>query len=358
MIEIRHLKLIDTIAEVGTLKKAAEKLFLTQSALSHQLKEIESRLQTQLFHRVHNQLVFTDSGKALLEASKDILERLDKVQDSIREINQDQLKSYIHGYSQEESTRLNDQAASIAELLHWDSKWPKGSVILEAGCGVGAQTRIIAKNNADSVFVSVDISSMSLEKAKHATKDEQLSNVEFVLADILDLPFQDGHFDHIFVCFVLEHLEHPIKAIKELYRVLKPNGTLMMIEGDHGSTYFYPDSLEAQKAVQAQVTLQRQQGGNANIGRELYPILKTSGFDTISVSPRQVYVDDTKISLKEGFIRNTFTAMIKGVSEDIIAHKIMSKDEIEKGIDDLYTTAKEGGVFCYTFFKAMATKTS
>jgi len=56
-IEIRHLKLIDTIGEVGTLKDAAERLFLTPSALSHQLKELESRLETKIFYRVKNKLL-------------------------------------------------------------------------------------------------------------------------------------------------------------------------------------------------------------------------------------------------------------------------------------------------------------
>ena len=49
MIEIRHLKLLDAVAETGSLKNAAEKLFLSQSALSHQLRELESYLETPVF---------------------------------------------------------------------------------------------------------------------------------------------------------------------------------------------------------------------------------------------------------------------------------------------------------------------
>ncbi len=355
-IEIRHLKLIDTVAEVGTLKNAAEKLFLTQSALSHQLKELESRLGTQIFYRVNNQLVFTTSGKELRDASKEILERLKQAESTIQEIGQDHMKDYIHGYSQEETTRLNDQANSIAELLHWDSKWKEGSLILEAGCGVGAQTKIIAKNNIDSTFVSVDLSIASLEKAEVSIKEHDIKNVEFKVADLLNLPFKDNHFDHIFVCFVLEHISQPKEAIQELKRVLKPGGTLMIIEGDHGSAYFYPNSLSAQKVIQAQVTLQEQKGGNANIGRALYPLLFDSGFKNINISPRQVYVDDSKPELLDGFIKNTFTAMVKRIAEEALAKKIISKEEMNRGINDLYKTAKGGGTFCYTFFKGIAIK--
>ena len=83
----------------------------------------------------------------------------------------------------------------------------------------------------------------------------------------------------------------------------------MVIEGDHGSTYFHPDSLAAKRAVQCQVTLQQQNGGDANIGRKLYPLLEKAGFESIQVSPRQIYVDDSKPNLVEGFTKNTFTAI-------------------------------------------------
>ncbi len=59
-------------------------------------------------------------------------------------------------------------------------------------------------------------------------------------------------------------------------------------------------------------------GGNSNIGRELYPLLKTTEFSDIVVSPRMIYVDASKPKLVEGFIKNTFTAMIKGIGEKAI----------------------------------------
>ena len=356
MIEIRHLKLIQAVAEVGTLKRAAEKLFVSQSALSHQLRELESRLGTPVFYRVNNQLLFTPAGKELLDASREILERLHLAESTIQQVEQESTSSYVHGYSQEEFTRLSDQANSIAELLHWDTDWPKGALILEAGCGIGAQTKILAPKNPECSFVSVDLSASSLAKAKAMALEQNISNVVFEVADILQLPYPDDHFDHIYVCFILEHLSSPSEALRELKRVLKPKGTVTVIEGDHGSTYFYPDSAAAHQAIQAQVTLQQQKGGDANIGRRLYPMLTDAGYTSVRVSPRQVYVDDSKPALVDGFIKNTFTAMIRGVAEDAVAHKIISQKAIREGIEALLQTARGGGTFCYTFFKAVATK--
>jgi hypothetical protein len=84
-----------------------------------------------------------------------------------------------------------------------------------------------------------------------------------------------------------------------------------VIEGDHGSTFFYPDSEYARRAVHCQVELQARAGGNALIGRELYLLLRKAGFGGVHVSPRMVYVDASKPGLVEGFTRKTFTAMQK-----------------------------------------------
>jgi len=266
------------------------------------------------------------------------------------------MNKYVHGYSAKEATRLNDQADSLANLIHHDSIWETGSLILEAGCGVGAQTKTVAAQNLKSKFISIDISKESIAEAKQLIHSKGIKNVEFQVADIFDLPFEEEYFDHIFLCFVLEHLANPQEALEQLKKKLKPNGTITLIEGDHGSTYFHPNSEFANKAIQCQVELQRRKGGDANIGRKLYPILESAGFEEIKVSPRQVYVDDSNPRWVEGFTKNTFTAMIEGIKAEVISNGLMTKESFEKGIQDLYRTAKGGGTFCYTFFKGIGIK--
>jgi ubiquinone/menaquinone biosynthesis C-methylase UbiE len=175
-------------------------------------------------------------------------------------------------------------------------------------------------------------------------------------ADIFKLPYEPDSFDHIFVCFVLEHLARPVEALLNLTNYLRQGGTITVIEGDHGSVYFYPDSEAAHRAIQCQVELQRRAGGNAMIGRELYPLLRSAGYGTVRVSPRMVYVDSSKPELVEGFTKKTFTAMVEGVRRSAIDSGIVEEDIFEKGIRDLYRTAQQDGVFCYTFFKAVANK--
>jgi SAM-dependent methyltransferase len=266
--------------------------------------------------------------------------------------------AYVHGYGSRESLRLQDQASTLVELLHSDTVYPAGHTVLEAGCGVGAQTVTLARNSPKSHFTSIDLSEVSLTKAEKAVRAARLRNVTFEQADLFDLPFTPRSFDHVFVCFVLEHLVQPAKALGALKRVLKPGGTITVIEGDHGSAYFYPDSEYARRAVRCQVELQARAGGNALIGRELYPLLRKAGFRDVHVSPRMVYADASKPGLVDGFTRKTFTAMIEGVRKPSISSGLMKAADFDRGIADLYRTAEADGVFCYTFFKAVGIKPS
>ena len=265
-------------------------------------------------------------------------------------------KHYVHGYSEREQIRLHDQANTLDELLHGDTRYPAGSHVLEAGCGSGAQTIILTRNNPETRFTSVDISAESLVHAKALVDEAGLTNVEFRRADIFDLPFEDESFDHVFLCFVLEHLPNPVEALHRLKAVLKNRGTLTVIEGDHGSTYFHPRSDAASRAIQCQVDIQARLGGNALIGRELYPLVRSAGFEDVRVSPRMVYVDDSRPEWVEGFTRNTFSAMIEGVGPRAVEMGLIDPDTFRKGVADLHATTEGGGVFVYTFFKAVALK--
>ena len=132
----------------------------------------------------------------------------------LREMN------YVHGYHERESERLLDQAGSLVDLLHHDTAYPAGSRVLEAGCGVGAQTVTLAARSPQARFTSIDLSEETLEEARRRVSGSD--NVEFRQADIFDLPFEPGSFDHVFVCFVLEHLAEPVAALERLKAMLRP----------------------------------------------------------------------------------------------------------------------------------------
>ena len=69
-----------------------------------------------------------------------------------------------------------------------------------------------------------------------------------------------------------------------------------------------------------------------------------------------VYVDSSKPELVEGFTKKTFTEMIEGVRASALEAGIIDKSTFDKGIRGLYRATEADGVFCYTFFKAVAQK--
>jgi SAM-dependent methyltransferase len=261
--------------------------------------------------------------------------------------------AYVHGYDERANERLDDQARALLDLLHSDTAYPAGSLVLEAGCGVGAQTVTLAQRSPQAQFVSIDVEAESVAAAARRVRAAGVSNVELRREDIFDLPFQAASFDHVFVCFVLEHLAQPVAALEILKGLIRPGGTITVIEGDHGSTYFHPDSAAAHEAIQCQVELQRAAGGDSNIGRQVYPLLVEAGYEAVRVRPLVVYVDASRPELVDGFTRKTFTAMIEGVRDDAIAAGLTTPERFDEGIRDLYRTAEADGVFSYTFFKGV-----
>ncbi|MGD9097708.1 MAG: methyltransferase domain-containing protein [Desulfobacterales bacterium] len=260
---------------------------------------------------------------------------------------------YVHGYDAMESGRLADQARTLDELLHHDTCYPAGSRVLEAGCGTGAQTAILARRNPGAHITAVDIAADSLVAARQRLEAMDIADVAFRQADGARLPFAAHHFDHVFVCFVLEHLAHPESMLQELKRVLKPGGSLTVIEGDHGSFYCYPQTGAACRVVRCLIDLQAACGGDALIGRRLYPLLQQARFEEVRVDPRVVYVDPSRPAWEEGFSRQTFIAMVSGVEKAAIDGGLIDPADWRQGIEDLESTVGRG-TFHYTFFKAVA----
>jgi len=85
-LEVRHLKLVAAIAGEGSVTAAGRRLHLTQSALSHQLRDVEERLGAALFVRANKKMLLTRAGEALLAAARTVLVELESAEAEIRRI--------------------------------------------------------------------------------------------------------------------------------------------------------------------------------------------------------------------------------------------------------------------------------
>lgn len=86
-LEIRHLRLVAAIAETGSVTRAGNRLHLTQSALSHQLRDAEEQLGVALFERKNRQMALTAAGERLLQSARAVLEELERAEKEIQEGN-------------------------------------------------------------------------------------------------------------------------------------------------------------------------------------------------------------------------------------------------------------------------------
>lgn len=265
--------------------------------------------------------------------------------------------AYVHGYSQRETQRLYEQAEILEDIIHARTAFPPGAKILEAGCGVGAQTRLMVKRCPEAEFTCIDISEKSLASANLLKEQAEFNNVTFQQENIHNLSFADEIFDHIFICFVLEHLDDPVAALVELKRVLKHGGTITAIEGDHGSCFWHPETPESTEAWYGLIKAQRNIGHDPNIGRRLTPLLTKAGFEVQLCEPAWLYADRLTPSLRDGMVDHIIVPMVQSAEQQIIDENLVPKDSYQKGIADLsHVDEIEEGTFFYTWFRAIGKK--
>jgi ubiquinone/menaquinone biosynthesis C-methylase UbiE len=267
------------------------------------------------------------------------------------------MNKYVHGYSDQEMGRLRDQSLIIEELLHGDTSYPAGASVLEAGCGVGAQTAILTRRNPKAEFTSIDLSGKSIMEARKLVSNLNITKVRLLQANINNLPFADSSFDHVFICFVLEHLENPLTALIEIRRILKTGGTVTVIEGDHDSFIWQPETSESKKVWESLIKVQSGLGQDPLIGRKLYPLLTSAGFDILKVSPKSIYADGNYSQLKRLGLTKILIPMIESVKEQAIDLKLVDPQTWNNGIGCFRQASEsEDSTYFYTWFKALAMK--
>jgi ubiquinone/menaquinone biosynthesis C-methylase UbiE len=184
-----------------------------------------------------------------------------------------------------------------------------------------------------------------------------MQNVRFLQADVYDLPFSPGVFDCVFVCFILEHLRDPVAALLSLKSLLKSGGSIVAIEGDHGSCFWHPNTRESRQVWHAMIDAQFALGHNPLIGRELYPLLKRAGFEVKSVVPKWVYTDSANPALADGVLNKIIVPMVGTAMESVLKTKKLKRKTWEQGVRDLTRIGCDTeGTFFYTWFKGIAVK--
>ena len=185
----------------------------------------------------------------------------------------------FYGYDSNDvqATYSGRQAESVADFLL--PHLTPGMSLLDVGCGPGSITlglgAVVSPGNA----VGVDLEPGMIEQAKAMASEAEINNVEFQVANIYDLPFDDGQFDVVFTSAILEHLADPVGALRSLKRVLKPGGIAAMIQTDWGDPFIVPESKALSRFLELFEAGFNRNGGSLNRGRYLRANMQEAGFE-------------------------------------------------------------------------------
>jgi SAM-dependent methyltransferase len=199
-------------------------------------------------------------------------------------------ETYTPGYS-EPTLRLMLGRTAAKHAAFFTPFLQSGMRLLDCGCGPGTITVDLAKLVSPGQVFGIDLEPGQVRFARDRARQMQ-TNASFEVASIYALPFQDGHFDAVFAHALFEHLREPVRALREIRRVLRPSGLVGIRGPDWAGWVVHPLTPLLEDAFRLFKEIQIANGGNPYVGRTLKGLLREAGFSNISVSASYEIFDD------------------------------------------------------------------
>jgi len=163
-----------------------------------------------------------------------------------------------------------------------------GHQILDVGCGTGGMARGLALlTGSAGRVVAVDLSDTMLEEAR--ARSESFANLEFVKADVHQLPFADASFDRCHARNVFEVVDDPAQALGEMTRVLRPGGVIVIPAPDYGSLAIDGSDRPLTRAILNYIA---DVESNGWVGRQLPYLFAQAGLTEIQIDVRAAICND------------------------------------------------------------------
>lgn len=189
---------------------------------------------------------------------------------------------------EQETQRLRMQALlawSKESQIHLRFGLQDGMSVIDLGCGPGFITEQLLALLPHSQVIALDNEPALIERARQLLQGKYDDRLRFVQASVMETGLPDNSVDFAVARFLFQHLPDPVGAAREVLRILKPGGRLVMVDIDEGAfPLLFDPPLPGIEAKQAQVAqAQQARGGNRNIARQFWRILQAAGFQPVDI---------------------------------------------------------------------------
>ena len=181
----------------------------------------------------------------------------------------------------EEMYRLQTQAEEFSSFVNEALKkigLSSGMSVADIGCGTGdvsfAMSSLVGPGGS---VVGLDANPTAVEFCKKKAADSGINNAQFAIGDVQKMNLESGKFDAVFSRFLLQHVKDPTGSLKEMIRIARPGGVVLVEDCDLQCWTVEPQDKHVEQLWKWYESIIRQKGSDPAIGRKLYRMFVENG---------------------------------------------------------------------------------